>query len=473
MKKNAIFQLRGGALIALLAMGSCKVSKDITLTAPALPATFANGTADSTTIAAIPWRTFFTDPSLIVLIDSAIAHNNDLQVALKDIEASELSLKQAKLGNIPTAAFQETVSTDRPSDNSLTGLSLTAFNIPQKHIEDYTTAVYLSWEADLWGKIKSQKATALAEFLRTSEARKAIQTRIVSDVAKGYYNILMLEKQLMIAKENAALSDSTLTMVRLQFSVGQVTSLAVQQVLAQKLAAEELIPQFEQVISIQEDALSILTGSLPHSIPHQGSLKDTTFGGSLSAGVPVDLLSHRPDVRAAELTVQEENGKVGYAKAFMYPSFTVTAQGGLDALKASQWFNIPSSLFGIVAGSVLQPIFQQRKLRTAYEVEKVRRDQAVIAFRQSVLTAVGEVTDNLVKLNRLRRQESLSSDRAATLQVATSNSKQLFGKGLSNYLEVITAQSNALQGELDLATVQLAILDAKVDLYRSVGGGWQ
>jgi multidrug efflux system outer membrane protein len=470
--KNSI--IAGSAvLLSLLSITSCKVSKDVAKPDMGLPATYAASKGDTTSVASMPWNTFFADPELKTLINEAILHNNDLQLTLKDIEAANLTLKQAKLGNIPTVGLQATANTSRPSDNSLNGLSLSAFNYPTKHIEDYTIDAYLSWEADLWGKIKSQKAAALAAYLETSEAKKAIQTRLVSDVAKGYYNLLMLDKQLGVAKKNALLNDSTLTMIKLQFDAGQVTSLAVQQAQAQKLEAESLVPQFEQAITVQEDALSILTGSLPRAIEHNENLSGASFAGTFGAGIPTDLLSRRPDVKAAELEVSAENGKVGYAKAFMYPSLTITAQGGLDAIKASNWFNIPASLFGTVAGSILQPLFQQKKLRTAWEVEKVHRDQSVIKFRQSVLVAVGEVSDNLVKIDKLQQQQNLSAERVNTLQLATSNSKQLFGNGLATYLEVITAQSNALQGELELANVQKAVLDAKVDLYRSVGGGWQ
>ena len=473
MKNKYSFLPGATILLFLLIIASCKVSRDATKPDMGLPATYAASKGDTSSIASMPWSSFFSDPELKVLINEAIKHNNDLQIAIKNIEAANLTLTQTKLGNIPTIGIQASANTSRPSDNSLNGLSLSQFNYPSKHIEDYTIAAYLSWEADLWGKIKSQKAAALADYLGTTEAKKAVQTKLVSDVAKGYYNLLMLDKQLEVAKSNAGLNDSTLTMIKLQYDAGQVTSLAVQQALAQKLTAEALVPQFEQAIVVQEDALSILTGSLPRAIEHKGVLFNASFAGTFGAGVPADLLSRRPDVKAAELAVEEENGKVGYAKAYMYPSLTVTAQGGLDAIKASNWFNIPASLFGTVAGSVLQPIFQQKKLRTAWEVEKVRRDQSVIRFRQSVLTAVGEVSDNLVKIEKLQQQESLSAERVSTLQLATSNSKQLFSNGLAIYLEVITAQTSALQGELELATVQKAVLDAKVDLYRSVGGGWQ
>jgi multidrug efflux system outer membrane protein len=469
--KIKIAALTFAALIVTIT--GCKVSKDVTAPANAIPASYRYAENDSSSIAKIAWKQFYNNEELSQLIDQALEHNNDLQVALKDIEAAELSLKQAKLGNLPNIGVQATAVTNRPSDNSLNGLSLAAFGVNSKHIEDYTIAASLSWEADIWGKIRSRKAVALADYLRSAEARKLIQTRIVADVAKGYYNLLMLDTELDIARQNVRLNDSTLQIIQLQYNAGQVTSLAIQQAQAQKLAAERLIPDFEKQISIQENALSILSGVNPGAISRKNNLYAIPVGNQFGVGLPAQLLSSRPDVRISEIALSRANGEVGYAKASLYPSLTITAQGGLDAIKASNWFNIPASLFGTVAGSITQPIFQQKRLRTLYEIAKVNRDASVIRFRQSVLVAVGEVSDNLVKIEQLEKQGDLADARVKTLQLAIRNSQMLFGNGLATYLEVITAQGNVLQSQLETAGLRKDRLDAQVDLYRSLGGGWQ
>jgi len=458
-------------LLAVICITSCKVSKDVKVPDTALPKAYRDTPADTVSIGALPWKSFFEDAELKNLITDALDHNYDLQVALKNIEAAELTLKQARLGDVPTLALQATVNTSRPSDNSLNGLSLNQY-LTTKHIEDYTISASLSWEADIWGKIRSQKAVALASFLGTQEARKAVQTRIVSDVSKGYYNLLMLDTQLGIAKHNVLLNDSTLNIIQLQYASGQVTSLAVQQALAQKLTAAGLVPQFEQQIAIQENAIGILSGRLPGPVARDISLASIAVPEQLSTGMPATLLSRRPDVRQAELELYRANANVGYTKANMYPSLTITAQGGLDAFKASNWFNIPASLFGAVAGGIVQPLFAQKKLSTLYRIAKVNRDQTVIQFRQSVLVAYGEVSDALVKLDKLNQQQTLAAQRTTILQIATHNSQLLFKNGLATYLEVITAQGNVLQSELELATIKKDRLDATVDLYRSLGGGW-
>ncbi|WP_345950161.1 TolC family protein [Mucilaginibacter sp. PAMB04274] len=457
----------------LLVLSACKVSKDVQVPNQQLPTSYRSATVtDTASIARLPWKSFFTETTLQNLIDSAITRNNDLQIAVKNIEAAELTYKQSKLGYLPAVGVNVTATTNRPSDNSLNGLSLNQF-LGSKHIEDYTAAANISWEADIWGKIRSRKAAALASYLQTEEARKAIQTQIVASVSQGYYNLLMLDAQLAVARKNLRLNDSTLRIVRLQFNAGQVTSLAVQQTEAQQLAAARLIPQFEQDITIQENALSILAGKLPAAVIRSQTLDAVPVSPVLSAGLPSTLLSLRPDVRSAELDVARTNAEVGVTKAQLYPSLTITAQGGVNSFRASNWFNIPASLFGTVAGGLTQPLFQRGQLKTQYELARVEREKSIIQFRQQVLVAVGEVSDALVRLDKLNQQQAIIANRAQTLRQATGNASLLFKNGMANYLEVITAQSNVLQSELELAAIKKAQLDATVDLYRSVGGGWR
>jgi NodT family efflux transporter outer membrane factor (OMF) lipoprotein len=456
-------------------LSACKVSKDVATPKPELPSNFRNtATAtDSTSIGDVQWKSFFTDATLQKLIDSAIAKNYDMQIAVKNIDAAQLLFKQVKWNYVPTVGLNVTASTNRPSDNSLTGLSIAQYNIGTKHVEDYSANLALSWEADIWGKIRNQSREALATYLQTTEAKKAIQTNIVSSVSQGYYNLLMLDAQLEIAKKNVKLNDSTLRIIKLQYDAGQVTSLAVQQADAQRQAATQLVPQFERDITIQENALSILAGTLPDKIERNSTLNDVTFPETLSAGVPSTMVSRRPDVKSSELALTIANARVGITKAQMYPSLSITASGGVNSFKASNWFNLPASLFGTVAGGIAQPIFQHKELRTQYEVAKVEREKTVLQFRQSVLNAVGEVSDALVRIEKLKQEQVIAAERVKTLQLATSNAGLLFKNGLANYLEVITAQGNVLQGELELASIKRAELSATADLYRSLGGGWK
>jgi hydrophobic/amphiphilic exporter-1 (mainly G- bacteria), HAE1 family len=460
------------ALVLVAGLISCKVSKDVATPATDLPGGFRSaGNADTSSVADVPWRNFFTDPALQQLIDSAISRNYDMQTALQNIRSAQLVLHQSKLGYWPDVTLSVSGTYTRPSNNSLTGISDKEF-LGTYHYNDYNAAVGLTWEADIWGKIRNRQSKALAQYLQTTEAKKALQTSIVAGVAEGYYNLLMLDAQLDIARANLTLNDSTLRIIRLQFDAGDVTALGVQQAEAQRLAAAELIPELQQSILLQEDALSILTGRLPDAIHRGETLDQAPVRDNLAAGVPAEMVSRRPDVRNAELALTAANADVGIAKANLYPSLVITPQGGIDTYTFSNWFNIPGSLFGIVAGGVTQPLFQRQQLKTKYELAKVDRERAVIQFKQSVLTAVGEVSDALAKIATYKEQQAVAASRVDTLQLAIANANKLFANGLANYLEVITAESNVLQSQLELASIKKGQLSAEVELYRSLGGGW-
>ena len=461
------------ALFMIVALTACAVGKNYQGPDVPVPQQFRGvTTSDTSSIADIEWKQFFTDTTLQGLISRGIAYNYDLQLAIKRIDEAQQKVKQAKLLQVPELNLQAAASSTNPSNNSLNGLSLNSF-LGKNHVEDYTVAANLSWEADIWGKIRREKEATLAAYLQTSEAAKAVQTQVVANIAQGFYNLLMLDAQLEIAKKNLVLNDSTLQFTRLQRTAGEVTTLAVEQAEAQKQSTALLVPQLEQSIAEQENALSILTGSLPAEIGRTVKLSQFKTPATLATGVPAAIVSRRPDVRANEMALIAANANVGVAQAYMYPALNITATGGLNSFKASNWFNIPASLFGMVAGSITEPVLQHRQLKTQLEIAKIQREQAVIQFRQSVLNAAGEVSNALVATDKLKAQQQIASAQVDTLQHAIVNARLLFRSGMANYLEVITAQGNVLQAELNLASVQRQQLGAMVELYRSLGGGWK
>ncbi len=452
---------------------SCKVSKDIEVPKEVLPENFRNQEGNDTlNTAAVNWKSFFEEPDLVKLIDVAVAKNNDLQIAEKNIAIANLKFKQSRLGNFPQLNAYSKVVTNRLSDNSLNGISTGQF-LGQKHLEDYAVGLDLSWEADIWGKIKNQKKNALAEFMQTTEAKKALQTTIVATVSKGFYDLLMLDAQLEIAKKTLVLNDSTLFIVNLQFESGQLSSLAKDQTEAQRLVAAQLIPKLEQNIEIQENALSVLSGSFPDKKERESQLNKILVKENLSAGIPSQLLEKRPDVKSAELGVTMANAKVGITKASLYPALNITAVTGVNSFEFDKWFNIPASLFGTVTGGITAPIFNSKKLRTQYEVAKVQREQAILQFKQTVLVAVQEVSDALAKIKKQEEQYDIAKERVAKLQKAIGNADMLFKSGMATYLEVIVAQGNLLTAELELATIKKDRLVSNVELYRALGGGWE
>ncbi|WP_336664604.1 efflux transporter outer membrane subunit [Elizabethkingia meningoseptica] len=428
---------------------------------------------DFQNIAKISYRDFYKDPVLISLIDKALAGNSDMQVALKQIELASLGYQQSKWGNVPKVSLTiANASINRPSDNSINGISASQF-LGKRYTEDYTTAASISWEADIWGKIKSTKEEALAGYLQTQEAAKAVKTRLVSEVVQGYYNLLMLDTQLEITRSNMALSEKTLALIKKQYEVGIGTALAVQQQETNLDQIRKSIPAIESAISTQEHALNILSGSFPSRIERTASLDSVEAPVGLSTGIPSELLSYRPDIKTQELNFRRSVASINIAKASMYPVLNITAQGGLNAFKASDWFKVPGSLFGTVAGALVQPLLQGKQLKTQYEQSKITSQQAEIQFKQSVVQAVGEVSDVLVQIDKLKEQRSVGEAMVKRSNEAVKNAEMLFKYNEATYLEMLVAQTNKLQAELDLANIKTQQLNATTSLYRSLGGGWQ
>ncbi|MBC7849699.1 MAG: efflux transporter outer membrane subunit [Chitinophagaceae bacterium] len=454
-------------------MIGCRTGKNYQRPEVLLPTQFNTPTfSDTSTIADIAWKQFFKDEQLLTLIDSGIQYNHNLLIAIKRIDIAQQQVRQSKMLYLPEINAGVTSQYSRPSDNSLNGLSISNF-LKTNHVENFQAFISLSWEVDIWGKIRRQQESALAQYLQSNEAAKAIQTQLVASIAQGYFNLTALDRQLAITRKNLALSDSFVTATRLLRDAGLVNSLAVQQAQSQKQNAAILLPQLEEEIALQENALQILTGHLPGKIARSATTTAAFSQQQFATGLPIALLSRRPDVREQELELIIANARIGIAQANMYPALNITAGGGLESFKASNWFNIPNSLFGFAAGAIAQPIFQHRELKTAFEISKLQRDQAVTRFRQSVLIATTEVTNALIQAEKLKEQQVIAISQTDTLQKAVANAQLLFKSDLANYLEVLTAQSNALQAELNLATIERRQLNTVVELYRSLGGGWK
>jgi len=470
MKMKKVF--RYGFVIFLMLAAACRTGKNYQRPTVLLPERFNSDSTvhDTTSIADISWRNYFSDTTLRHLIDAGLVLNFDLQFALRNITIAQSQVKQSNWLWIPQINTRASSYFYRNSDNGPAGVNNGAIS---NNNNDFLVSVNMSWEIDIWGKISRQQESARANYLQTYEAAKAVQTSLVANIAQGYFNLLMLDQQLLETKKTLDLNNDFVKLTRLLYDAGEVTYLGVQQAESQRDNTAQLVPQIEQDIQIQENSLQLLAGSLPGTIHREASLTDIHFSDSLETGLPVSLLNRRPDVRASELALVQANAQVGISQANMYPALNLTAGAGFESLKASNWFNIPGSLFGLAGATLIQPILQGRQLKTQLEIAKQQREQAVIRFRQSVLTAAIEVTNALVRVQKLKEQEKYAQQRADTLISAVSNSQLLFKNDLANYLEVITAQQAALNAQLSLAFILNQELDARVELYRSLGGGWQ
>lgn len=412
-------------------------------------------------------RSFFKNTILLQLLDSAFLKNSDLLLAVQNIALAEKTLNMVKLNYLPELNAQINGNYTKVSENSTTG----QFD-GQRETKDFNLSAGLNWEIDIWGKIKNEKKEALVNYLKTQEVRKVLQARLVSDIAKGYYNLLMLDEQLEIANRSMELTDNTLRLMKIQYQVGDANILGIRQVEAQLEGNRILVSQIEQSISLQENALSVLCGNYASTISRQMEDKEQ-FHSVPAEGYPVSLLSSRPDIKAAELSLQAANARVGVQQAAMYPNINISLTGGLNSLTSSTWFSVPASLFGTVAGGISQPIFNRKRLRTQYEQALIEREKEVIAFRQAVLQGYAQVSDALKNIEEIEKQFIFALNKEKVLNDNISAIRVLFATGTANYLDVITVQSAYLDARLQTARLSMEKVMANVELYVALGGGWQ
>lgn len=470
IQKNIRFSIY--VIASLLFLTACSVGKNYKR--PEYRFSYRNSPAqtDTISVADLPWKDFFNDEALENLINRALSKNYDMRLAVQNMEAAKQVFKQSRASFAPDINANVGVGINRPSGTSLNGISLSQF-LGRTYLEDYNLGISLSWEVDIWGKIRRQKEAAKAEFMQSEEAKRAIQTQLVADVSNGYYNLLMLDAQLEAAKKNLALNDSILQITKLRKDVGQVTALAVQLIESQYQSAAILVPQLEQQITIQENYLHFIAGEYPNAIDRGNKLQEVALTDNLNTGIPLSMLGRRPDVKARELQLKADNARVGAAQAAMYPSLVINLGAGLNSFTAGNWFNIPGALFGTFFGGVTQPLFKRRQLKTQFELAKIQREKSVIEFERSVLNGVMEVSNALTKVEKIKQQQQAANQRVETLRQAVFSAKLLYQTGMADYLEVITAQGNLLQGELEASAITCNLYLAKVDLYRSLGGGWK
>lgn len=475
-----------GTLIVFVS--SCKVGNKYRQPDLHLPENF-RGTLDSDVqdavlISKLSWRDFFNDSALIALIDSGLAHNYDMRTALKNIEIANLNLRANKWAYLPqvdaniATINQQFRSEDFYSTPSSKWYSEKGKDAPShlfKYQSQHASGLEFSWELDIWGRIAQQEDMLKADWLNTQENKTAIQTKLIADIASGYFNLLMLDAQIEVAKRNLQLNDSTLGIMQLQFDAGEITALALQQTESQRLVAASMIPALEADIIVQENALRMLIGRMPDHIYRNRNLNDSliNFNQMISMGSPLDIVRHRPDIKQAELELIAANASMNIRQIMRYPQLSLSGVFGVNAMLPENWFNIPGALLGSIVGQVSTPIFRNKKLKTQYEIAKLTRDKAEFGLQEQVMQAVTEVSNILVRLEKQKEQLILANKRVENSGLAVKNASLLFKSGYATYLEVITAQSNALRSELDLVDIKQNQLNAYVALYRSLGGGWR
>lgn len=438
--------------------------------------------SDSVSIGLTSWREFFKDPELIALIDKGLAYNFDMQEAVKNIAIANLGASQSKLEWLPSiGANIGSVNYEYRGVDYYGNASSKYYNYKGEEVPtemfvkgiEHITGLGLSWEIDIWGKIKNKTKQSLAEYLKTNEAKKAIQTQLISKIATGYYNLLLLEAQMEVAQANYELTTNTLKIVELQRDAGQITSLAIQQTRNQMLVAKALIPSIRKDIAVQENELSLLTGGLPNHIERKLKLTEVDYLHVSNPGIPLEMVRNRPDVQMMEFNLQSKNAAVGVSQASQYPSLSIDVGGGFNSMLAENWFNVPGALFGSLTGKLVGPLFNKKRLKTNFKVSLLERDKAEIALQKTVFTAVSEVTDALISISTIDEQISIAEEQVATSRLGVKQSNLLFNSGYATYIEVINAQKNMLDTELSLNKLNQVKLLSRLKLYKALGGGWQ
>jgi NodT family efflux transporter outer membrane factor (OMF) lipoprotein len=420
---------------------------------------------DSLSMGSVSWKELFTDPFLNQYIDEGLQNNIDIRIALQQLLSAEAYVKQGKAANFPSLNGKGSVTHQELSKNSQFG---SFFN---GSIDQFEITGNLAWEADIWGKIRSNKRAFEADYLQTVAAHHAVKSRLVADIASTYYRLLSLDSQLQITKTSIAVRDSSVITIRALKDAGQVTQVAVDQNIAQYNSARAIQVDLETAIFRTENTLSILLGKQPQD--YQRSVLDNqNLESDLKLGVPSTLLSNRPDVIAAEYNLVRAFELTNVARSNFYPSLTLTANGGLQSLELDKLFSA-NSLFATIVGGLTQPIFNQRKIRTQKEVADAQQEQALLEFKRSLLIAGQEVSNALFSYNQETVKFEYRELEVEALRNAESNSNELLKNGYANYLDLLTARQSALNAELNLIATKLQQLLSIVDLYEALGGGWK
>jgi len=420
---------------------------------------------DSISMADVSWRDLFKDQQLKSYIEEGLENNIDIRIALQNVLAAEAYVKQGKAGYYPTLSGTASFTRTKNSQNSQFGSFFT------RPLEQYELSGALSWEADIWGKIRSNKRAFGAAYLKSVSAHQAVKTNLIASIASTYYQLLALDKQLEVSKQTLESRKHSLETTIALKDAGQVTEVAVKQTEAQVHTTEIIVIDLENNIKLLENAFSILLGEAPQEI-QRGSLDNQTIDTELSTGVPYLLLANRPDVMQAEYGLINAFELTNVAKSSLYPSLSLSANGGFQSLQFENWLDA-SSLFSSLVGSLTQPIFNGRRLRTQMEVVKTQQEQALLSYKQALLTAGREVSDALYTYNAETKKLEARSKELDAYATAENYSEELLNNGLANYLEVLTARQNALNSELNYVDSQYAQLSSIVELYRALGGGWK
>jgi multidrug efflux system outer membrane protein len=463
---------------AFLATTGCKVPAALQKTANnAVPQAYA-GNGDTTNMAAVQWRTFFKDPNLLNLIDTALTRNQELNITLQEIEIArnDIRLRQGRL--LPTVGARVGVGVEKVGRYTSQGAGDASTEIVDGKevpdpLTDITAALYANWEVDIWRKLRTAKKAAITRYLATSEGRNFVRTNLVAEVANSYYELLALDNQLEIVRQNITLQQNALEIVKVQKEAARVTELAVQKFGAEVLKSQSMEFDILQRIRETENRINFLLARFPQPIPRDKSSFLSLVPAAVNTGIPSQALANRPDIRQAELNLAAAKLDVNVARAEFYPSFGISAALGLQAFKPAYLVRFPESMLYSLAGDLAGPLINRNAIKAEFYSANARQLQAIYNYERTILNAYLEVNTQLSKIDNLAKSYDLKARQVSALTRSIDISNDLFRSARADYLEVLMTQRDALESKLELVETKKEQLAAVINVYRDLGGGWQ
>nr|WP_276898121.1 efflux transporter outer membrane subunit [Pedobacter kyonggii] len=474
-KKNIYKGL--GLMLICAAYTACKLPEVAQRTEnKSVPAAFS-GTQDTVSTANIQWRKFFTDPNLVNLIDTALKNNQELNITLQDIEIAKNEIKAKKGELLPSVTYGVGAGLDKVGRYTSSGAGDASTEItPGKEVPevlpDYSLGLQANWEVDIWHKLRNAKKGAISNYLATVEGKNFVVTNLIAEVANSYYELLAEDNQLDIVKKNIALQSNALELMKIQKQATRVTELAVRKFEAEVLSSKSLEFDIQQNIIETENKINFLLGRFPQPIVRDKSSFTDLVPPTVQSGLPSQLLANRPDIKQAELELAAAKLDVKVAKAQFYPSLGISAAIGYQAFNPSYLLRTPESLIYSLAGDLAGPLINRNAIKAEYLTANAKQLQAVFEYEKAILNGYIEVANQMSKISNLQKSYDLKSKQVAALAQSIDISNDLFKSARADYFEVLMTQRDALQSKLELIETKKQQLNAVVDIYHALGGGW-
>lgn len=465
--------------ITCLVFAGCKSTAPISQTneAKGLPKAYSEA-GDSTNTADVKWKDFFTDKNLQALIDTALKNNQELMMALQEIEIAKSELRFRKGMMFPTVSGGVEYSNEKVGRYTSSGAGDAVTEITPGHLvpdplSDYFVGLKTSWEVDVWGKLRNAKKAALARYLGTMEGKNFVVTNLVAEVADTYYELLSLDNQLEYIQQMIQVQQNALEIVKVQKQASEVTELAVKQFEAEVYNSQSMLYDVQQQIREMENKMNFLLGRFPQTIVRGKSSFKDQLPMAIKSGIPSQLLKNRPDIKQAELELYAAKCDVKSAKAEFYPSLDITGVLGFQGFKPSYLFTTPESIVYNIAGELMAPLINRNAIKAEFNKAKAIQVQALYNYQKTILTGYVEVSNELSHINNLQQMVEQKSKAVDALSTSIDISNDLFKSGRASYLEVLMAQREALDSKLELIEAKKQQFNAVVNVYKALGGGWK